>query len=202
MTVSRFLTLGNLYNQRLERYARPNLARVDTEEITCRAHIEKELGSRNVRELSRVELGAYRDRVANEKTLQPSGRVLVLLSRVFNWGVDEGLIEFNPVARLRKPRPGVRDRVLSQSNIAVFWNVLSKMDITDRRARRIPALDTHARSSGWNTVSVGVDVKRRETCEPASPARGARHWRSWPHCSKRACLKMKAVRHRRANWIG
>ena len=83
-----------------------------------------------MRELSRVELGAYRDRVANEKTLQPSGRVLVLLSRVFNWGVDEGLIEFNPVARLRKPRPGVRDRVLSQSNIAVFWNVLSKMDIT------------------------------------------------------------------------
>ena len=46
-----------------------------------------------------------------------------------NWAVDEGMIEFNPAHRLRKvglERP--RERVLSETEIKVFWQALERLD--------------------------------------------------------------------------
>src|SRR5690606_10363770 len=56
--------------------------------------------------------------------------VLILINRVLNWGVDEGLLEFNPAARLRKVgevKP--RERVLVDADIPKFWGALEAMDV-------------------------------------------------------------------------
>lgn len=124
------MTLGELFHEWHERHAKAKLARAGTDEITFRCHIDPTIAKRNVRELTRVELGAFRDAVAKRATPLTSNRVIELLSRIFNWAVDEGVLEFNPVMRMRKA--GVRkprERVLTGTDITVLWNTLDRMDM-------------------------------------------------------------------------
>lgn len=123
------MTVGELYREWHTRYALPRLARAETDETTFRCHIEPAFAKRKVRELTRIDLGRFRDAVTKKATANTSNRVMILLSRVFNWAMDEGLLEFNPAARLRKAaqrRP--RERVLSHAGIRTFWNALATME--------------------------------------------------------------------------
>lgn len=123
------MTVRELYQEWYTRYAVLKLARADTDETTFRCHVEPDFAKRKVRELTRIDLGRFRDLVARKATPNTSNRVMVLLSRVFNWAMDEGLLEFNPAARLRKVgerRP--RERVLSHAGIVTFWQALDAME--------------------------------------------------------------------------
>ena len=123
------MTIGELFKEWHTRYAIPKLARAETDEITFRCHIEPSFAKRKVREITRIDLGRFRDEVAKKATPLTSNRVIILLSRIFNWGLDEGMLEFNPVARLRKAasrKP--RERVLTRGNIVIFWNALEAME--------------------------------------------------------------------------
>jgi len=123
------MTVGELYREWHARYAVPKLARAHTDDTTFRCHVEPQFAKRKVRELTRIELGRFRDTVAKKATPNTSNRVMVLLSRVFNWAMDEGLIEFNPVARLRKAaQRKPRERILSEDGIRTFWNALAAME--------------------------------------------------------------------------
>ena len=51
-----------------------------------------------------------------------ANRLLALISKIFNWAVDEEIIESSPAMRL--PRPGEekdRERVLSADEINLLW---------------------------------------------------------------------------------
>lgn len=123
------MTVGELYREWHTRYATLKLARAETDETTFRCHIEPIFAKRKVRELTRIELGRFRDTVAKKATPNTSNRVMVLLSRVFNWAMDEGMIEFNPAARLRKAAPRKpRERVLTHAGIKTFWEALAAME--------------------------------------------------------------------------
>jgi integrase len=59
-----------------------------------------------------------------------SNNVLILINRVLNWAVDEGMIEFNPGARLRKAgerKP--RERVLTADEMCKLWRALAAMEL-------------------------------------------------------------------------
>jgi integrase len=123
------MTVGEIYREWHTRYAVVRLARAVTDETTFRCHIEPDFGKRKVRELTRIDLGRFRDTVAKKATPNTSNRVMVLLSRVFNWAMDEGLLESNPAARLRKAaQRKPRERVLSHAGINIFWNALDDME--------------------------------------------------------------------------
>lgn len=122
-------TFGELFEDWHERYAVPKLTRAETDRIYYRRHIEPEFAKTKLADLNRVEIGRFRDKVAKNASPLTSNSVIVLINRVINWAVDEGIMEVNPAARLRKvgaSKP--RERVLSQTDIASFWNVLAGMD--------------------------------------------------------------------------
>jgi len=123
------MTFGDLFHEWYSRYATPRLARAKTDEITFRCHIAQSFGKQKIRDLKRIEIGRFRDKVAKDATAQTSNRVMILISRVFNWALDEGMIEFNPVARMRKVAPRKpRERVLTESDIPVFCQALDDME--------------------------------------------------------------------------
>jgi integrase len=123
------MTVGELYREWYTRYASVRLARAPTDETTFRCHVEPEFAKRKVRELTRIDLGRFRDTVTKNATPSTSNRVMVLLSRVFNWAMDEGLIAFNPAARLRKAaQRKPRERVLTHAGIRIFWNTLTDLE--------------------------------------------------------------------------
>jgi integrase len=123
------MTVADLFEAWYARHAIPTLARAETDRFTFRCHIESAFGRRKIKKLTRIEIGLFRDAVAKKATPLTSNRVMVLLNRIFNWALDEGLLEFNPAARLRKVgerKP--RERVLSQAGIVTFWQALDAME--------------------------------------------------------------------------
>ncbi|WBT39022.1 tyrosine-type recombinase/integrase [Hyphomicrobium sp. DMF-1] len=126
---SETLTLADLYQDWYDRHAEPSLARAATDQSIYRTHLENGLGKERVATLKRAEIGKLRDKVAKHSGPIASNNVLILVNRVLNWAVDEGLIEFNPAARLRKVgQVKPRERVLSEDDIVKFWNALAAME--------------------------------------------------------------------------
>jgi integrase len=106
------------------------LARAALDLSIFRYHLEDEFARKLVADIKRTDIGKLLDRIARDSGPIGSNNVIILSNilsnRVLNWGIDEGLIEFNPGARLRKagqPRP--RERVLSTDEIRKLWWALA-----------------------------------------------------------------------------
>ncbi len=128
-------TFGALFEDWHARYAVPRLKRADTDRYLFSKHIEAGFGTRPLADLHRTDIGRFRDRVAAEWTALTADSVVVLINRVFNWAVDEGITESDPAARLRKlgdARP--RERILSHGGIRRFLAALDTMEDMDGRS--------------------------------------------------------------------
>ncbi len=122
-------TFGQLFEQWMTRYAEPRLARAGTDRIIYRNHLEPQIGKTSLGSLNRQEIARLRDEIAARATPLTSNSAVGLVSRVLNWAVDEGKIEVNPAARLRKAgtsRP--RERVLAPASLKIFWSGLAAME--------------------------------------------------------------------------
>lgn len=81
----------------------------------------RSLKARPIISLTRIEIG---DLIKEDAKTAPIGanRKLALASAFFNWCVDEGVLEVNPIARMRKPSPVVeRDRFHSLEELREIW---------------------------------------------------------------------------------
>ena len=126
---SETLTFGDLFDDWYARHAEPTLARAATDMSIYKTHVQGGLAKQRVTALKRAEIGRLRDSVAKNSGPIGSNNVLILINRVLNWAVDEGLIEFNPAARLRKVgQVKPRERVLPDEDIPKFWGALAAMD--------------------------------------------------------------------------
>lgn len=123
------LTFGDLFADWYERHAKLKLKRYETDLIYYNRHLKAEFDNKRVTDLKRTEIARYRDRLAAKATPLVSNEALVLMNRVLNWALDEGLLEANPAARLRKVgKPKPRERVLPAADIKKLWSSLAAMD--------------------------------------------------------------------------
>jgi len=123
------MTFGDVFEDWHKRHAKPKLTRHETDRAYYRNHIEPELAKTRLQDLKRTEIAKFRDKVAAKATPLVSNEVLMLINRVLNWALDEGIIEANPAARLRragKKRP--RERVLTHDGIRTFLHALAGME--------------------------------------------------------------------------
>lgn len=126
-------TFGELFEDWYERHAKPKLARHETDRAYYRNHLEPDLARTRLQDIKRIELGRLRDKIAKNATPLTSNTAVELIGRVLNWALDEGIIEVNPSARLRKA--GIRkprERVLPHGDIRAFWNALSTTETITR----------------------------------------------------------------------
>lgn len=122
-------TFGELFESWYERHALVRLARPRHERMNYDNHLKKTFGSVSITEIKRTDVAKLRDRLVVDSGPVSSNNIVTLFNRVMNWAVDEGMIEFNPAHRLRKvglERP--RERVLSETEIRVFWQALERLD--------------------------------------------------------------------------
>ena len=123
------LTFGDLFEDWYARHAKPNLARHLTDRTYYGRHLKPEFASKRISELKRTEIARSRDKIAAKATPLVSNEALMLLNRVLNWALDEGMLDANPAARLRragKSKP--RERVLPPSDIRKLWSALARME--------------------------------------------------------------------------
>lgn len=146
------LTFGDVFDDWYKRYAKPKLARHETDMAYYRNHVAGEFAKTRIAHLKRIEIARYRDKVAARATPLVSNEVLMLVNRVLNWAMDEGMIDANPAARLRragKKRP--RERVLTHADIQKFWTAIAA---TESMTREGMAHDEKGRTLSPTTRSI------------------------------------------------
>lgn len=82
---------------------------------------------RSLLEIRRTDVNAILDRIVDRGAHIKANRVLRLLSKIFNFGLSRGLVEWNPAHKIEPP--GVersRRRFLSPDEIRAFWRVLEE----------------------------------------------------------------------------
>jgi len=60
-----------------------------------------------------------------------ANRTLALVRKIFNFGIDQDIVESNPCSRIKPPgKEGRRDRVLKDHEIEALWKMLPNTDIS------------------------------------------------------------------------
>jgi integrase len=119
------LTFDALADDYLHRYAKPHKKSWANDALYLRAHVRATWGSKPANKISRADAAALLDTIA--KTAPTSAnRTQSILSRLFNWAIESGLIEVNPLARMpkRAAEAAAKDRILAPDEIRVLWHAL------------------------------------------------------------------------------
>src|SRR5208283_3076541 len=127
-------------------------------------------GSRKAHEITRKDVIELVNGIAmrSEKPAPvQANRTLALISTIFNFGVDNEIVDSNPAARVRKPgAEHQRDRVLTEDEIRCVWNALEAEPSKTRAIFRLALLTAQRKGeivgmkkdelefdSGWWTIA-------------------------------------------------
>jgi integrase len=88
-------------------------------------------GSRKVTEITRRDVIALIDGIVDRGAGVHANRVLALVSKVFNFGIEKAVVELNPAHKVRKPTPELqRERVLTPEEIGKVWQAFDEEPAT------------------------------------------------------------------------
>lgn len=108
------------YKRHLDTYLRPELGPVPIRDIT-KAEV-----------LRVINLTADKGNGGSGAPVT-ADRLKATLSSMFNWAIDEGMLEQNPAYRIRRRAPSKpRERILKDEQFPVFWKALDKTDLSDQ----------------------------------------------------------------------
>ena len=122
------LTFNALADDYLERYARAHKRSWANDALYLRAHVRAAWGDKPANRITRADAASLLDAIA--KTAPTSAnRTQSILSRLFNWSIEFGLLELNPLARMpKRAKEKAKDRVLSAEEIRALWGALDGGD--------------------------------------------------------------------------
>jgi integrase len=143
-----FNALGSRYiKEHAERHKRPRSAEEDRRNLAV--HILPKWGKRDFRGIRRADIIELIESIVGAGTHAAANRVHSLISKIFSFAVDAGLLDANPAARLKKRGvEKVRPRTLTDPEILLFWHgiIAKPVSLTVGLALRL-ALLTGTRAS-------------------------------------------------------
>ena len=122
-------TFGAVFEQWLERHAKPHKKSWQADADLYRRNVEKLLGDVEIRGIDRLRVIAVLNEIADTATPIQSNRCQTLISSVFSWALDEGVIDAHPALRIRKrgaEKP--RDQIMTDDELRQFWHALDDLD--------------------------------------------------------------------------
>jgi integrase len=126
-------TTAALVEDYLAKHARKFKRSADEDERMLNVEVLPRWRDRSVRELTRRDVRALIERVA-ERAPIAANRLLAVVRKMLNFAVDHDWIDANPAARITKPAPErSRDRVLTDDEIRRLWRLLGNPPTTTDR---------------------------------------------------------------------
>jgi len=129
-------TVAQLVDRYLEDWAKPRKKTWRKDEALLTKKVLPRWGSRRAVTITRSDVRALnRQLLKDGETV--ANRTYEIVRKMFNWAVDEELLEHSPCARVRKPaKDKSRDRVLSHEELRSFLNKLptARMSRTSKLA--------------------------------------------------------------------
>ncbi|MCH7498754.1 MAG: tyrosine-type recombinase/integrase [Nitrospinae bacterium] len=142
-------TVANLVDEYMERHAKKKKI-TWREDLRCfNKDVLPFIGKRKARDIENRDIVLLRDRIMDRGAEMMANRVHNCLTKLFNFGIERGLLKASPCAALALPAEKVqRDRALSDAEIKIFWNSLdgTGMKISRQLALRLLLVTAQRRS--------------------------------------------------------
>lgn len=121
-------TFDTLFERWLENYAKSQKKSWDADEKIYNRHIKTRLGSNLSRSIDRLRVIEVLDEIAKAATPLQANRCQSVISAVFSWALDEGLVRAHPALRIRRRgEERSRDLVMSSEELKEFWQGLESL---------------------------------------------------------------------------
>jgi integrase len=136
-------SFGNLCDLYLVKYAEPRKKSVDADRQMIENVLKPPLGDRDAKEVTRRDVRELIDSILTRGKGVMANRVLSLIKAIFNFGIDQELIEVNPCAGIKKQFKEVpRKKVFKfdDSDVRNIWRALEKCDARFAKAARLAIL--------------------------------------------------------------
>jgi integrase len=151
------------------------------------------------KEIRRRDVIVLLDRIVERGVPQQANRVKSLISKIFNFGINRGIVEANPAHLLERPaEEHARERVLTESEIRVLWQALDRETLpirvlfklrllTAQRGGEIVSMRWQDVEGGWWTIPgavaknglshrVPLSVQAQALLEELRPVTGDSEW--------------------------
>jgi len=154
-------TFGDLLDQYVERYCKPNQRKWRLVERMFDVHVKPAIGNRPLAELRRADLVELLDDLQNEKGLRAQvNRVRSQVVAALNWAVEREYLDANPAAAVKKRKiEASRDRVLSNDELRAIWRAAEALSEPGRSLVKAWILTGQRRDEvrcmPWSEVDLG-----------------------------------------------
>ncbi|MGN8160626.1 tyrosine-type recombinase/integrase [Salinisphaera sp. SWV1] len=130
-------TVNELAREYIELYAKRHKRTWEKDEATLRNDVLPALGIQRLENVNRRDIATLLDRIVQRGAPIQANRTLACVRRMFNFAVERGLMDVSPASHIRAPSPEApRMRVLSDDEIAEFWQALHEYSGTSEPMRR------------------------------------------------------------------
>jgi len=124
-------TFGELAHDYMEKHAKKKKRTWKEDQRILDKDLLPAWKNRRVQDIERRDVKDLLDSITDRGAPIAANRTLALISTIFNYGVEEGVVQVNPAYRLRHPgEEHERDRVLRDHEIKVLWTVLEEEPFT------------------------------------------------------------------------
>ena len=120
-------TVGMLVEEYIERWAKPNKRSWREDERILNKDVLPEWKWRKAKDITRRDITGLLDAVIDRGAGIQANRTLAVVRKMFNFGVQRGLLDHTPCLGITAPaQENRRDRILSKAEIRTFWEALDR----------------------------------------------------------------------------
>jgi integrase len=170
-------TVRKLSGDYIERHAKPNKRTWAADERMLAKDVLPSWGRLKAESITRTDVVSLIDKINDRGSQMQAGKVLALVRKIWNFGIERGVLGMNPAARIPRPaRVRTRDRVLSDIELRTVWKKLAKADLRPqvRDAILLQLLTGQRIGEALKAEWSEIDLKERTWLIPASKSKNRR----------------------------
>ena len=118
------LTFGDLFDLYLVRHANVHKKTGKEDMQRYKQYLETPLSKKRLSAITKIEIATIHSKITSDGHPAVANRVLALLSVVFNRGIEWGITENNPCAKIRRNKEVSRERFLQSEELPRFFAAL------------------------------------------------------------------------------
>lgn len=166
------LTFGQLFNEYMERYARPNKRTWKDDLQRYEQYLKTSLQAKKLSQIDQQTIRRLLDSITSSGHPAVSNRVKALASTIFNRGIEWGHTTSNPVIGISANRETSRDRFLSGEELERLFKALA--ETPDDKLRDYIWLSILTAARRTNVMAMrwaDIDLSRKTWTIPASESK-------------------------------
>lgn len=133
------------------------------------------LGSRPLASITKADVRTVLGRIVGRGSPVSANRTHAYMQRLFNWAVENDLVEVSPIAGLKRPSAETsRDRTLTKAELAAVWNAAGDMAYPFGPFFRLLILTGQRRNEVAGMRWREIDLDKGEWIIPADRAKNGK----------------------------